>query len=185
MWTHYIKHHLPVPLPPNYCFYPRHYRHQQGYIFLLSLLGIMLQLMFINYLLFTGCCSACNDMLLMSYCALQTLRLLLMQLFIWLIFVVAHCWWISVMLFKWECWCAVPQLVNVSSFKDGVDGAVLNEHHQPFFVYRELQPSICAVSQLECWLHAYSQARVSSEGTPACCHVVAMLAVLLWYRAHL
>ena len=35
------------------------------------------------------------------------------------------------MLLKKECWHAAPQWVNVNSFKDGVDGAALDEHRQP------------------------------------------------------
>ena len=38
------------------------------------------------------------------------------------------------MLLKRECWHAAPRWVNVSSFEDGVDGATLDEHRQPFFV---------------------------------------------------
>ena len=56
---------------------------------------------------------------------------------------------------KQERRCATPQWVNVSSFKavlmGPLSGSTINH-----LVHRELQPSICAVSQLECWLHAPS-----------------------------
>ena len=42
----------------------------------------------------------------------------------------------SMMLLKRECWHAAPQWVSVSSFKDGVDGAALDEHRQPFLAKR-------------------------------------------------
>ena len=42
----------------------------------------------------------------------------------------------SLMLLKRECWHVAPQWVNVSLFKDSVDGAALDEHRQPFLSKR-------------------------------------------------